>query len=116
MQKDVGVAMGTQLGPALANLVSFHFEEQWMSACPIDYNCISYRRYADEKCFLFSSELCMAKFSNYMNSNHRKSKFTVDHEENYSLSFLDKKYFRERWKLHTSVDRKPTFCFALTNY
>ena len=115
MQKD-GVAMGTQLGPALANLVSFHFEEQWMSACPIDYNCISYRRYADEKCFLFSSELYMAKFSNYMNSNHRKSKFTVDHEENYSLSFLDKKYFRERWKLRTSVDRKPTFCFALTNY
>ena len=50
MQKD-GVAMGTQLGPALANLVSFHFEEQWMSACPIDYNCVSYRRYADEKCF-----------------------------------------------------------------
>ena len=29
--------MGTQLGPALANVFLFHFEEQWISACSINF-------------------------------------------------------------------------------
>ena len=40
-QKD-GLAMGSPLGPALANVFLCHFEGQWISDCPIDYKPVSY--------------------------------------------------------------------------
>ena len=61
-QKD-GVAMGSPLDLTLANVLLCHFEELWMSDCPIDYKPISYRRYVDD-IFLFSSELHVTKFLN----------------------------------------------------
>ena len=76
-QKDV-VAMGSPLGPNLANVFLFHFKEQWMSDCTIDYKPISYRRYVHDTFLLFSSELQVTKFLNYMNSKHRNIKFTVE--------------------------------------
>ena len=62
--------MGSPLGPTLANVFLCHFEEQWMSDGPIDYKPISHRRYVDDTFLLFSSELHVAKFLNYI-------KFTV---------------------------------------
>ena len=75
-QKDV--AMGSPLGPTLANVFLYHFEEQWMSDCLIDYKPISYTRYIDDTFLLFSSELHVTKLLNYPNSKHRNIKFTVD--------------------------------------
>ena len=91
-QKD-GVAVGSSLVPAVANVFLGHFEEQWMPDCPIDYKPISYRRYVDDTFLLFSSELPVTKFLNYMNSKHWDIKFTIEREENNSLSFLDIKSF-----------------------
>ena len=87
-----------------------------MSDSPIDYKPISYRRYVDNTFLLFSSELHVTKFLNYMNSKHRNIKFTVEREENNSLSFLDIKIFRDSKKFQTSVYRKPTFSGVLTNF
>ena len=93
-----------------------HFEEQWMSDCPIDYKPITYRRYVDDTFLLFSSELHVTKFLNYMNSKHRNIKFTVEREENNSLSFLGINIFRDGGKFQTSVYRKSTVSFVLTNF
>ena len=114
-QKD-GVAMGSPLGPTLANVFLCHFEEQWMSDCPIGYKPFSYRRCVDDTFLLFSSELHITKSLNYMNSKHRNIKFTVEREENNSLSFLDIKIFRDNGKFQTSVYRRPTFSGVLTNF
>ena len=46
-----------------------------------------------------------------MNSKHQKIKFTVEHEENKSLSFLDINIFGDSGKFQTSVYRKPIFSF-----
>ena len=51
-----------------------------------------------------------------MNSKHRNIKFTVEREENNSLSFLDIKTFCDSKKFQTSVYRKPTFSGVLTNF
>ena len=51
-----------------------------------------------------------------MNSKHRNIKFTVELEENNSLSFLDIKIFRDSGKCQTSVYRKPVFSGVLTNF
>ena len=87
-QKD-GVAMDFPLGPTLANVFLCNFEIRWMSNCPIDYKPISNRRYVGDTFLLFSSELHVIKFLNYMSSKHRNIKFTVEREENNSFSFLD---------------------------
>ena len=86
-----------------------------MSDCPINYKSISNIWYVDNTFLLFSSELYMTKFSNYMNSEHQNIKFTVEGKENNSLFFLDKIFFRESWKFHTSVYGKPTICGSLSN-
>ena len=115
IQKD-GVAMGSPLGPTLANVFLSHFEEQWMSDCPIDYKPITYRRYVDNTFLLFSSELHVTKFLNYMNSKHRNIKFTVEREENNSLSFLGINIFRDGGRFQTSFYRKSTVSCVLTNF
>ena len=68
-QKD-SVAVSSSLVPAVANVFLGHFEEQWMPDCPIDYKPILYRRYVDDTFLLFSSELPITNFLNYMNSKH----------------------------------------------
>ena len=115
MQKD-DVAMGSPLGPAVANVFLCHFEEQWMSDCPVNYKPISYKRYVENIFLLFPSELHLSKFLNHMNSKHRNIKITVVREENNPLSFLDIKMFRDGGKFQTSVYRKFTFCGVLTSF
>ena len=51
-----------------------------------------------------------------MNSEHQNIKFTVEREENNSLSFLDINIFRDGGKLQTSVYRKSTISYVLTNF
>ena len=79
-----------------------HFEDQWVSDCPIDYKPSLYRRYVDDTFLLFSSEMHVTKFLNYMNSKHPNIKFTVEREGNNSLSFLDIKIFRDSEKFFVS--------------
>ena len=114
-QKD-GVAMRSPLGPTLANVFLCHLEEQWMSDCPIDYKLLSYRRNVYDTFLLFSSELHLTNFLNYMNSKHRNIKFTVEREENNSLAFLDINIVCHSGKFQTSIYRKPTFSGVLTNF
>ena len=59
--------MGSALGSTLANMFLCQFEEQLMYDCSFDYEPISYRRYVEDSVLLFSSELHVTKFLNYMN-------------------------------------------------
>ena len=108
--------MGSPLGPRLTNVFVCHFEEQWMSDCPIDYKPISYRRYFEDTFLLFSPELQVTKFFNLINSKLRNIKFTVEQEENISLYFLNINIFRDSRKFQTSVYREPTFSGVLANF
>ena len=46
-----GVAMGSPLGPTLANAFMCHMERKWLQECPVDFKPVFYRRYVDD-CFL----------------------------------------------------------------
>ena len=50
-----GVAMGSPLGPTLANAFLCHFEKQWLSDCPQDFFPNIYRRYVDDIFVTFNS-------------------------------------------------------------
>ena len=111
-----GVAMGSPLGPTLANVFMCHFENIWLENCPAHFKPIVYRRFVDDTFLLFQTKDDVEKFKNYLNKQHKNIKFTSEIEENGSLSFLDITITRENNKFVTSVYRKTIFSGVFTNF
>ena len=111
-----GVAMGSPLGPTLANAFLCHYEKEWLDNCPSHFKPIVYRRYVDDIFVLFSSKEHLQPFVDYMNKQHRCIKFTSETEQNNTFSFLDINITRQNNQLKTSVYRKPTFSGVFTHY
>ena len=111
-----GVAMGSPLDPTLANLFLAYHEEKWLNDCPVQFRPKYYRRYVDDVFLMFQDRSQVKKFLRYMNSRHANIKFTVEEEENNSLSFLDIKITRSGGQLTTSIHRKKTFSGVYVNY
>ena len=106
-----GVAMGSPLGPILANIFLSHHEENWLNKCPIKFKPSFYRRYVDDIFVLFESSESADSFREYMSSKHQNINFTVEKENVGSFSFLDVKICRKNGKFVTSVFRKLTVGF-----
>ena len=104
-----GVAMGSPLGPTLANAFMCHYEKKWLEECPSQFKPIYYRRYVDDIFVTFSSPARVALFFNYLNSRHANISFTHENEINNTLAFLDLSIYRENNRFVTSIYRKPTF-------
>ena len=111
-----GVAMGSPLGPTLANAFMCFYEKQWLNNCPPEFKPVFYRRYVDDIFVLFKSPEHIKSFKTYLNSCHRSINFTSEEEVNGEFSFLDVKIFREESKFTTSVYRKPTFTGLYTHF
>ena len=111
-----GIAMGSPLGPTLANAFLSHYEKIWLKDCPLEFKPVVYRRYVDDIFVLFKSHEHLPSFVNYMNSKHRNMKFTSEYENSNSFSFLDVKVTRCEDGFSTSIFRKPTFSGVFTNF
>ena len=111
-----GVAMGSPLGPTLANAFMCHMERKWLSNCPIDFKPLFYRRYVDDTFLIFKSPTHIELFLSYLNSRHPNIKFTCDHETNSQLPFLDLCVKRNGNYFSTSIYRKPTYTGLLSKY
>ena len=61
-QIDV-VAMGSPLGPSLANAFLAHYEQIWLNDCPDEFKPVYYKRYVDDIFVLFWSPHRLEKFS-----------------------------------------------------
>ena len=48
-----GVAIGSPLGPTLANAFLCHYEKEWLDNCPIHFKLMIYKRYVDDIFALF---------------------------------------------------------------
>jgi len=82
-----GVAMGSPLGPVLANIFMCHFEEKWVLSNNIRPSI--WFRYVDDTFNLFDNINAANQFLHYLNSCRANINFTVDFEENNTISFLD---------------------------
>ena len=101
--------MGSPLGPTFANcFLSFH-EQNWLDDCPLSFKPLYYRRYVDDTFLLFKHASHIPKFQAYLNSKHENIKFTVEHENEGKLPFLDVLLTRHNNTISTSIYRKPTF-------
>ena len=111
-----GIAMGSSLAPVLANLFMGHHEKIWLE----NYQgpeVIFYRRYVDDTFCLFSNKLDALLFFDYINSQQRNIKFTMEKEENHQLPFLDVLIDNGQSEFPvTSVFRKKTYTGLLTNF
>ena len=104
-----GVAMGSSLGPILANIFMSHFEKNALSQFTGTLPC-TYRRYVDDTFLTFHNQAEMDLFFEFMNNLHKNIKFTKEIESNNSLAFLDILITRQPdGTLSTTVYRKPTF-------
>ena len=101
-----GVAMGSPLGPALANIfVGFHESRLFDNTAKPGV----YFRYVDDSFVIFGSELDCDHFQEKLNLLHPALKFTIEKEQNNSLHFLDVLVEKEGTGFLTSIYRKPTF-------
>ena len=82
------VAMGSPLGPVLANLFMGYHAQKWLQSFE-ECELVLYRRYVDDIICLFNSESDADKFFVFLNQRHPKIKFTIEKQTENQLSFLD---------------------------
>ena len=111
-----GVAIGSPLGPSLANAFLCFHEQIWLNDCPEDFKPVYYQRYVDNIFALFRSPDHLEKFTNYLNSKYKNIKFTYEKESNDSLPFLDILISRSENGFKKSVYHKSTFSGVYSNF
>ena len=111
-----GVAMGSPLGPSLANLFMSHLEKRFLTNCPSEFKPVLYRRYVDDTYCLFRDRDHVAMFLECINCQHPNINFTAEIEAEYSLHFLDVLVTREGNNFMTSLYRKKTFTGLYTDF
>ena len=111
-----GVSMGSPLGPIMANAFMCSLEEQMLDDCPLSYRPLFYRRYVDDTIALFRSREASENFLEHINGLHPNINFTIEHEHDNKLAFLDILITRTDHGFNTSVFRKKTFTGQGTNF
>ena len=100
-----GVAMGSPLGPALANIfVGFYEKKIPEEEYPRMYFC-----FVDDVFSYFANQSKSVEFFKRLNGLHEALRFTQEDEQECSLPFLDVKVSRTDDGIITSMYRKPTF-------
>ena len=114
-QRD-GVAMGSPLGPALANAFLCHHESTWIDECPLAYAPVFFARYVDDIFVLLRSKEHTARLAEYLSSMHPNIRFTYEEERDNVLPFLDVNVYRDADRFSSTVHRKVTFSGVYTNF
>ncbi|MEC8569013.1 MAG: reverse transcriptase domain-containing protein, partial [Pseudomonadota bacterium] len=101
-----GVAMGSPLGPILANIFVGYYEEQLFKIMP---EPALYRRYVDDIFVLSSGSHEVETLLQNLSNLHPSLAFTKEEEVDRLLPFLDVLVERSNNSFITSIYRKPTF-------
>ena len=101
-----GVAMGSPLGPSLANIFVGYYKALLFKRVN---KPLMYYRYVDDTFAVFNDEDECNEFFSHLNSLHPSLRFTFEKECNRTLPFLDVLVEKNDDEFVTSIYRKPTF-------
>ena len=99
-----GVAMGSPLGPVLANIFMRHFEEKWVLSN--NSRPSVWFRYVDDTFTLFESKHAAIRFLQFLNNCHANIKFTFEFEENSTIPCLDSHHTPQSHFLDISLPKE----------
>ena len=108
-----GVAMGSPLGPLLANVFMSHIEENLERE---DKLPSFYRRYVDDTLTIMPNIETASNFLNTLNKAHSSIKFTMETECSGMLPFLGIQLLNRSPQIETKVYVKPTNSGLLLHY
>ena len=94
----VGVAMGSPLGPSLANTFLSYHETNWLNNCTQGLKTVFYRCYVDDIFILFKSNDHLKYFQDFVNFRYINMSFSMETKKENKLSFLDIEVIREQGK------------------
>jgi hypothetical protein len=109
-----GVAMGSPLGPLFANAYMSHFENMYMNELRA-LGVTKWYRYVDDIFAVVKSKEQAEQVLEFLNTR-ASIRFTIEHESNNKLPFLDTCVVRQRTKYITTVFRKKTFTGVYLNW
>ena len=108
-----GVAMGSPLGPVLANIFVGYCETR----IPAELLPFFYRRYVDDTFSIFANEMSARDYFHLLNELHPSLRFTMESETNGRLPYLDVAvHRRDDGTFERSIYRKPTFTGLYTRW
>ncbi|XP_055910736.1 uncharacterized protein LOC129945103 [Eupeodes corollae] len=108
-----GMPMGNPLSPTIADLVMDHLLDECLTECNAKPNFIV--KYVDD-IFAVMDKYKVADLLLILNGFHSKLQFTVENENNSSISFLDVKIHRMDTQLSFDWFQKPTASGRLINF
>ena len=108
-----GVAMGSPLGPVLANIFMVKLERNTIPALSNDM--LLWKRYVDDTICLIKIT-SINKVLDTLNSYHTNIKFTIEIEPENKISFLDVLLIRSNSLISTKVYRKNTNTYIYMNW
>ena len=111
-----GVAVGSPLGPAFANIFICALEKKFLSNCPSDFKTLLYCRYVDDTFCIFENNSQAQCFLQYLNCQHPNISFTHESEDSSSLPFLVVMVIHSDNTFSTNLYRKKTFTGLYTNF
>ena len=108
-----GVAMGSPLGPLMANTFMCGIEEQLeiQNKMPAFY-----KRYVDDTLSKMPDATAASEFLSTLNEIHPSVSFTMELEDNNRLPFLGMEIIKNGSQLDTKVYKKPTDTGLLLHY
>ena len=108
-----GIAMGSPLGPLLANVFMSFIEDTLERQGKLPS---FYRRYVDDAVSAMPDLATATSFLHTLNSVHNSVKFTIDVEKNGKLPFLGTELLNHEPQIKTKVYLKPTNTGLLLHY
>ena len=108
------VAIGSSLGPTLANIFLCYHETTWLKNCRKYFKPVYYKSYVHDIFVLFGKPQQVLRFVNYMNKRYKNIIFLFETKRNHSFSFLDVKIKTIKKILHKNAYRRKFFdkCIA----
>ena len=94
------VAIGSPLGPTLANIFLCYHETTWLKNCRKYFKPVYYKSYVHDIFVLFGKPQQVLRFVNYMNKRYKNIIFLFETKRNHSFSFLDVKIKTIKKTLH----------------